>query len=1133
MGPDSPDPELFTTPLLRAERTATDLTTEACGPAGERLSALARSLPGQVLAERFRITRFIASGGMGEVYEAEDLQLQERVALKTIRPELVEDERMLARFKREIQLARKVTHPNVARIYEFHLRVPIQSGNGNAAVLTFLTMELLPGKNLAELLRNAGGKMVPLRTSEALPIIRQMAAGIAAAHLAGVIHRDLKPGNVILVPSTHDENGTRVVVTDFGLARGADSDLMASLTASDAMVGTAPYMAPEQVIGETITVATDVYAFGVMLYEMVTGVWPFTGDNAMVIATRRLHEKPPSPRQHVAALPANWEYAILRCLERTPADRFGSIGDVVRALEGERVADSRPLRKRARRRRLALLTAGPLLGLLLGGVALVKLYPGAYERGVRHLLPAPQRRAVAVLSFKDVTGNGEKWYSSAIAQTVTTELAAGDQLRTVSGEEVDQTRRDLNLPDGESLGRDTLHRVHQRLDANLVVIGSYILEDKQSGQLRLDLRLQDTEAGQTVASAWASGSKLTDVARRAADNLRQQMGIAPVAEAEEVRTMATLPSNAEATRLFFEGLQKLRNFDPTAAAGLLQQASAKDPEHALTHSSLAEALSMLGYDKRAREASQKAVQLAGDLPHIENLLITGRNYELNNDWNKAVETYQALWTWHPDELEYGLLVAGAKTHGGRARDALDTLKALRKQPGPAGKDPRIDLLEAEAASVLGDYQTQQAAAERALAGAKSLNERLLAARALLWDCRGLDHLGKPDEALPRCQESQKAAAELGDRLGEARAINGIAQLLAGKGDYSGAKKAYAQALDALQQIGNKLDAAGALNNLATILHTQGDSAAARKNYEAALALFQEIGNQSEAANTLLNLAGLLHDDGDLPGARNTGQQALMAAKMSGNEDAVAQSLTLLGMCFFEAGDLEGASARLQEAKSINEKLGHQSALAVTLDNIGDVLLQQGRLDEARKAYERALALQQGPLGEVGNAAATRASLAYLGLQEGHPDRAEAGAAQAAAELNKEKDLSGETAARIVLGNALLAQKKSDAAREQAMQALALSKRAGDRALQLASALLAARVEAARGGTAEATRQLNGVLAQSMKFNLVEYTLEARLALAELAIGSGKISEGKRQLQQVQDEAKMRGFVLIARKAAGA
>jgi eukaryotic-like serine/threonine-protein kinase len=1134
MGPEPPpDPELLTTPLLRAERTATDITaSEAAAGAGERLSSLARSLPGQVLEQRFRITRFIASGGMGEVYEAEDLQLQERVALKTIRPELVDDERMLARFKREIQLARKVTHPNVARIYEFHLRAAIQTGSGAGAELTFLTMELLPGKNLAEILRDSGGRKVPLGTSEALPIIRQMAAGIDAAHFAGVIHRDLKPGNVILVPSTQYQNGTRVVVTDFGLARGGDSDLMASLTASDAMVGTAPYMAPEQVIGESITAATDVYSFGVMLYEMVTGAWPFTGDNAMVIATRRLREKPPPPRQHVPGLPLPWEQAILRCLERAPADRFHSVGDVVRALEGEHVADSRMARRRARRMRLALFTAAPLLALLLAALILTRLYPGAYERAVRHLLPAPQRRAVAVLGFKDVTGEGQKWYSSAIQQTVTTELAAGDQLRTVSAVEVEQSRRDLNLPDGESLGRDTLHRLYQRLDANLVVLGSYIIEDKQTGQIRLDLRLQDTEAGQTVASAWASGTKLTEVARRAADNLRQQMGIPPVAEAEEVRTMATLPSNAEATRLFFEGVRKLRDFDPTGAAGLLQQAAAKDPSHALTHSSLAEAWSMLGYDNRAREASQKAVQLAADLPHIENLLITGRNYELNSDWNKAVETYQALWTWHPDELEYGLLVAGAKTHAGRAREALETVEELRKLRPPAGKDPRIDLVESEAASVLGDYQRQQASAERAVSRSQALNERLLGARALLWDCRGLDHLGKPDEALPRCQESQKVAEELGDRLGEARAINGMAQLFADKGDYAGAKKEYEQALGILGQIGNKLDAAGALNNLAIILHTQGDSAGARKNYQAALALFQEIGNQSEAANTLVNLAGLLHDDGDLPAARNTAQQALMTAKMSSNEDGVAQSLTLLGMCFFEAGDLPGASARLQEALAINQKLGHESALAITLDNLGDVLVQQGKLAEARKTYQRALDLQQGPLGESGNAAATRASLAYLDLQEGHHERAELAASQAVDELAKEKDLSGETSARIVLGNALLAGKKNEAAQAQAAQAVALSQKAGDRALGLAAALLAARVEGAAGRPADAAKQLKAVLADSMKFNLVGYTLEARLALAQLARDSGQDAESKRQLREVQEEASTRGFALIARKAAG-
>jgi len=1134
MGSDASDPKMVTTPLLGADRSISDVAdaTATADSPSRGLSQLARSLPGQVIANRFHIVRFIASGGMGEVYEAEDLQLQEHVALKTIRPELVNDERMLARFKREIQLARKVTHPNVARIFEFHLRVPVQIGPSSAAELTFLTMELLPGKTLAGLLLGPAGAKVPLSTVQAMPLVRQMAAGIDAAHAAGVVHRDLKPNNVMLVPTPQYENGTRAVVTDFGLARGGDSDLAASLTASDAMVGTAPYMAPEQVLGESITVATDVYAFGVMLYEMVTGTWPFTGDTAMAIATRRLREAPPPPRKHVPALEPRWEQTILRCLEKAPADRFHTVGDVVKALEGEKVADSRVAHRHQRRMRLALFTAGPVLALVLLVVGIVTFFPQTYERAVRRLLPAPQRRAVAVLGFKDVTGKGESWYSSAIAQTVTTELAAGDQLRTVSGEDVEQLKLDLKLPDGESLGRETLRHVYQRLDANLVVLGSYIIEDKQSGQLRLDLRLQDTEAGQTVASAWAAGTKLTDVARQAADNLRMKMGIAAVPEADEVRTMATLPANAEATRLFFQGVQKLRTFDPTSAIPLLQQAAESDPNHALTHSSLAEAWSILGYDNKAREASGQAVKLSNDLPHIEKLLIGGRNYELNKEWSKAVETYQALWQWHPDELEYGLLVASAQTYAGRAKDALDTVAAMRKLHAPAGQDPRIDIVEAEAAHALGDYKRQQTAAERAVTVSTALGERLLAARALLWNCRALDHLGKPDEAWQLCQQSQKLAAELGDRLGEARAINGVAQLAGEKGDYAAAKQAYMQALGMLRQINNKLDAAGALNNLATILQLQGDLAGARKDYEEALAGFQEVGNQAEAAGTLNNLAGLLHDSGELEAARNAAQQALTAAKMSGDEGRIAQSVTTLGVYLLESGDLAGASARFSEALDTYIKLGNQSAVALARSNLGDVLLQQGKLEEARKSYRGALDLQQGPLGETGNAAATRTSLANLDLQQGHADRAEAAATQAAAELAKEKDSGGEATARIVLGNAFLAEKKSDAARAESVRARSLSKQAGDRGLQIAAALLSARVDAATGHPAEATKQLQAVLSESMKFNLVQTTLEARIALAQLAVQSGKVAEGKRMLAEVQDEARNRGFVLIARKASG-
>ncbi|MFY9552421.1 MAG: serine/threonine-protein kinase [Thermoanaerobaculia bacterium] len=189
---------------------------------------------GEVLAGRFRITRFIARGGMGEVYEAEDLVLKERVALKTIRADVAGDERTMERFLREVHLARSVTHPNVARTYDIFPQGPV----------TFLTMELLSGETLAQRLARSGR----MRPEEALPLVEQMAAALAAAHEAGVVHRDFKSANVMLSPDERRPGGARAVVTDFGLARrnrpGRGSQT--SLTATEAVMGTPDYMAPSR-----------------------------------------------------------------------------------------------------------------------------------------------------------------------------------------------------------------------------------------------------------------------------------------------------------------------------------------------------------------------------------------------------------------------------------------------------------------------------------------------------------------------------------------------------------------------------------------------------------------------------------------------------------------------------------------------------------------------------------------------------------------------------------------------------------------------------------------------------------------------------------------------------------------------
>ncbi len=268
-----------------------------------------------VAAERFRIVRFIAAGGMGEVYEAEDAALNERVAVKTLRPELALTDTAFARFKQEIQLSRRVTHPNVCRIHDlWQHRAP------GGRTVHFLTMELLEGETLAARLER-DGKLAP---EVALGILRQMVEGLEAAHAAGVVHRDLKPSNVMMV-------GERVVITDFGLSRSLSA---VGLTATGGALGTPAYMAPEQIEGGEIGPATDVYSLGVLLYELVTGVLPFRGGSAMALAVKKLRETPAPPSSLVEGLPASWDRGILGCLAQDAGARFQSARAVLAEVEG-------------------------------------------------------------------------------------------------------------------------------------------------------------------------------------------------------------------------------------------------------------------------------------------------------------------------------------------------------------------------------------------------------------------------------------------------------------------------------------------------------------------------------------------------------------------------------------------------------------------------------------------------------------------------------------------------------------------------------------------------------------------------------------------------------------------------------
>src|SRR5262249_7849928 len=215
---------------------------------------------GQILSGRFRIVRLLGVGGMGEVYEAEDLVLHKPTALKTIRSHIAADERMRARLAQEVHAAQEIAHPNICRINDLHFDRP---AGGRDEEIAYLTMELLEGETLSAHLRRAGA----MSASGAEPLAKQLASALSAAHRAGVIHRDFKSANVIL--ATSPGGNTRAVVTDFGLAQSVRTHPASEhLTGTGQIVGTPAYMAPEQLFGGPITSAVDIYALGVVLYEM-------------------------------------------------------------------------------------------------------------------------------------------------------------------------------------------------------------------------------------------------------------------------------------------------------------------------------------------------------------------------------------------------------------------------------------------------------------------------------------------------------------------------------------------------------------------------------------------------------------------------------------------------------------------------------------------------------------------------------------------------------------------------------------------------------------------------------------------------------------------------------------------------
>lgn len=518
------------------------------------------SLPaGTLLAERFRIVFFLGRGGMGEVYRARHEALEEDVALKIIGREIAGRPGMVERFRQEVQRARRITHPNVCRIHDLYSHTD-QDGR----VLQFLTMQLVEGPTLGEMLKLQGG----LPVSQAMSLLKDLLAGLDAAHRAGIAHCDLKPNNVLVEHATGPT--PRAIITDFGLARALSPEGGAEATRSRIWGGSPAYMAPELRFGPG-GIAGDIYAFGAIAYELFTDVHPFQ--------RKPVWELPPGTairpvRELAPDVPQLWEAAILRCLEPDPARRFSSVSEFENTVSGisSESDHGSQSRRGITRRALPYVAAG-----LIAGTSAIL--------GWRRWLAQPD--VIAVLPFENASQDANLDYlSDGITNTLINSLSQVPQLHVLAFGLVRQFRGRAVSPTqaGKSLHAKSILTGHVR---------------RQEGMLNVEAELIDVASGRHIWGDQYSLALTNVLEARELICTGILSGLQIRVGAQQVRTLRRgLTSDEAAFQLYLQGqyLLGLRTEDSLRKSKeMFTQAVARDPKFALAHAGLASSRLLLGY----------------------------------------------------------------------------------------------------------------------------------------------------------------------------------------------------------------------------------------------------------------------------------------------------------------------------------------------------------------------------------------------------------------------------------------------------------------------------------------------------------------------------------------------------------
>jgi tetratricopeptide (TPR) repeat protein len=1038
---------------------------------------------GSIFAKRYEVQSLLGQGGMGQVYLVKDLELDKVVALKTVRSDTQEGVQAIQRFKQELLLARRITHKNVVRIHDL----------GEADGIKYFTMEYVEGESLEGLIRRRG-RVSP---SETVHLARQILSALQEAHAQGVIHRDMKPQNVMVDPAGN------AYLMDFGIARAADMD---GMTATGAIVGTPDYIAPELVRGEKADAQADIFSFGVILYRMLTGELPFNADTAVAKIMMRLNQAPRPVREIVPDLPKHLDLVVRKCMEVDQALRYRSAAEILADLDREQVEQSMTLRlQRVIVRNRSTAAAWGIAALAAGG--------GIYWAGHRSAAPAPAAamalptRSVAILPFGNATGAAElEWMRMGLPDMLVTDLAQSQYVRPVPAERVLHVLQQAGLTQQSRFDEAALEAVAGRTRAHSVLAGQIV---ESGGKLRLELVLRRAGSGVSVPlRVEGETARVFALVDEVAKRLKAQLDLSPEQlKADTDRSISEVSTaSLEARKAYQEGLAQLRKGANQEAVPLFEKATQADPAFAMAFARLAQAQLELGQQDAAGKATERAEALAekAPLPASDRYQIHAVAALVKEDNEAAAKTYGELVKLNPDDPEVQMSLGSALEQLGRLPDALQAYQAV----------VRLDPGHGAALLGLGRVQVRSGRADEAI---RSLQDALATkqfddepeALGMIHSIMGVAYrdTGAFDKALAHLQTCLEIRTKLGDKRGQGAALQNLATVLENLGEVEKAIAMEKKALALYRELRNRAGESLILNAMGQTYKSLGNLDKALAAFRESMQIEQEREDHQNMAIRLDQIADIYRLKGQYDDALVYLGQAKTHIEQTHDNNEKALNLMYTGLVHKAQGLYKEATEAFLAALPLFQESHFPMGLAIVQMGLGDIYGSQGRYGDGEAAYRESLKIY-GELHAEHDLSEAQTALAHLLLDLGQAEAAEKTLAEAE-HLGHDAHAEGGVPG-ILLGRARLAlmRGQTEPAATLFEQANVKANLSGQKEVAVASRVALGRLALASGKAANAKGLLLRTRDEAAAARLRPLEAEARVVLAQtlLAAGNGAAAQ---------------------------